>query len=71
MFLKSVAVNKGQFKTVGKNESGHLILECVDCSRRFFYDPISGAETWQEEGAMGGMLDFMAKEEMKEKQDGK
>jgi len=67
MFLEGGNIDKGQFKTVGKAESGHLILECVDCKRRFYFDPISGKEEQFKEGMMGDMLDFFGKEELKEK----
>lgn len=68
MFLKGGSIDKGQFMVVGKAESGHLILECVDCRRRFYFDPISGREEQFKEGMMGDMLDFFAKQELKEKQ---
>lgn len=67
MFVESGVVNKGQFKTVGKAKSGHIILECVDCKRRFYFDPISGGEEQFNSGVMGDLLDFVAKEELKEK----
>ena len=68
MYLEAGAANKDRFKIVGKKEGGHLILECISCTRRFFFDPITGNEEWNKEGIMGDMLDFMAREEMKEKQ---
>ena len=66
MFVESDVVGNGQFKAVGKAKSGHIILECIDCKRRFYFDPIFGGETLFKSGAMGDLLDFVAKEELKE-----
>jgi len=68
MFVEGGVVGKGQFKAVGKAEGGHIILECVDCKRRFYFDPIFGREIQLKGGVMGDMLDFVAKEELKEKE---
>ena len=65
MFVESGAVDKEQFKAVGKGKSGHIILECIDCKRRFYFDPILGREILFKSGAIGDLLDFAANEELK------
>lgn len=67
MFVEGGTVDVGQFKAVGKAESGHIILECVDCKRRFYFDPIFGREIQFKGGAMGDLLDFIVKGEMMDK----
>jgi hypothetical protein len=45
MFMKSGVQNIGQFEVISKQESGHLLLECSSCTRRFEYDPIKVTRT--------------------------
>lgn len=71
MFMKSGVRNAGQFEVVGKRESGHLLLECADCTRRFDYDPMSGVENWHTVGMGGDLADFIAREVLAEKQNEK
>lgn len=68
IFMKNGVQNVGQFEIVGRRESGHMILECADRSRRFDFDPNSGGENWHEIGVMGDMLNFVANEVLKDKQ---
>ena len=68
MYLEGGVIGVGQFKTIGKAEQGHLILECKDCKRRFYFDPIFGKEIKITGGVIGDTLDFFAQQELTEKQ---